>query len=114
MLLLQYYIGPGKVKEIVRAMTKLKCCCVIFDAELTPSQQKNLEKSINMDANGKKSSKNQIKVVDRTALILDIFAQHAKTREGQLQVRAPCHLHLLLIIRRLICFFDARRFNWPC
>jgi GTP-binding protein HflX len=59
---------------------------VIFDTELTPSQQKNLEIALNQDQS-KNNKKNQIKVLDRTALILDIFAQHAKTREGQLQVK---------------------------
>src|SRR5207249_11973269 len=47
---------------------------VIFDDELSPSQQRNLEKMLNA------------RVIDRTALILDIFAQHARTREGRLQV----------------------------
>lgn len=62
--------------------------CVIFDAELTPSQQKNLEVVLNEKTtkNNKNNQKN-IKVIDRTALILDIFAQHAKTKEGQLQVQ---------------------------
>jgi GTPase len=66
-------------------MQKTDCKCVIFDAELTPSQQKNLEISFNADLS--KNNKNTIKVVDRTALILDIFAQHARTKEGQLQVQ---------------------------
>ena len=74
-----------------RAMSKLKCTCVIFDVELTPSQQKNLELAFNQELNsksgGSKSSQQVVKVLDRTALILDIFAQHAKTKEGQLQVR---------------------------
>ena len=74
----------------LRAMSKLKCTCVIFDVELTPSQQKNLELAFNQELNNKSGgSKSQqvVKVLDRTALILDIFAQHAKTKEGQLQVR---------------------------
>ena len=73
-----------------RAMSKLKCTCVIFDVELTPSQQKNLELAFNQELNGKSGggkSQQYVKVLDRTALILDIFAQHAKTKEGQLQVR---------------------------
>ena len=60
--------------------------------ELTPSQQKNLELAFNQEQ--PKGTKSQfVKVLDRTALILDIFAQHAKTKEGQLQVletRTPC------------------------
>ena len=84
----EYYIGPGKTKEIQKAMAKLKCTCVIFDTELTPSQQKNLELSFNQQQQGSADKIQQkcIKVVDRTALILDIFAQHARTKEGQLQV----------------------------
>ena len=81
----EYYIGPGKLKEIDRELSKLKCFCVVFDTELSPSQQKNLELSFNQDNDRK--AKYPIKVVDRTALILDIFAQHARSREGQLQVQ---------------------------
>ena len=81
----EYYIGQGKCKEIARTLKKLKCTCVIFDTELSPSQQKNLENVLNQE--GVTSSKEvKIKVIDRTALILDIFAQHARTKEGQLQV----------------------------
>lgn len=83
---IQYYIGAGKTLDIRRAMIKNKCTCVIIDAELSPSQQKNLELSFNQESNGR-PGKNQIKVVDRTALILDIFAQHARTKEGKLQVQ---------------------------
>ena len=83
---LEYYIGSGKVKDIRTNMDKLKCCTVIFDTELSPSQQKNLEMSFNQDRNWRKGD-TTIKVVDRTALILDIFAQHARTREGKLQVQ---------------------------
>lgn len=95
---LEYYIGPGKTKEIAKAMAKLKCTCVIFDTELSPSQQKNLEISLNEDSSTKASSnkkKTKIKVIDRTALILDIFAQHARTREGQLQVQLALLLYRL-------------------
>lgn len=81
---IEYYIGQGKTKEIARTMSRLKCTCVIFDAELTPSQQKNLESVLNQDRGPREPS---IKVIDRTALILDIFAQHARTKEGQLQVQ---------------------------
>jgi len=85
---IQYYIGQGKTKDIAKAMSRNQCTCVIFDVELTPSQQKNLELAFNQDQpkNGKGSGKT-VKVVDRTALILDIFAQHARTKEGQLQVQ---------------------------
>ena len=88
MLYLVYPFSPCIYN--LRAMSKLKCTCVIFDVELTPSQQKNLELAFNQELNNKSGgSKSQqvVKVLDRTALILDIFAQHAKTKEGQLQVR---------------------------
>jgi GTP-binding protein HflX len=81
---IEYYIGLGKTKDISKAMSRNKCTCVIFDTELTPSQQKNLEIAFNTE---KKGNEDKIKVVDRTALILDIFAQHARTKEGQLQVQ---------------------------
>ena len=64
---IEYYIGPGKVKEIKLAMERLRCQCLIFDTELSPSQQKNLERAFNQE-NYKKSK--AIKVIDRTALIL--------------------------------------------
>lgn len=69
-----YYIGKGKAQEIGNWCKNQKIGLVIFDDELTPSQQRNLEKVI------------PCKILDRTGLILDIFAQHAHSREGQLQV----------------------------
>ena len=68
------YIGKGRVQELSDTEKELGLDLVIFDDELSPSQQRNLEKML--DA----------RVIDRTALILDIFAQHARTREGRLQV----------------------------
>src|SRR5581483_4021280 len=67
-------VGKGKVEEIVGAAASTNADVVIFDHELTPSQLRNLEREINA------------RVIDRTQLILDIFARHARTREGQLQV----------------------------
>jgi GTP-binding protein HflX len=69
-------IGSGKVEEVVELRTDLDCNAVIFDEELSPRQLRNLEASLGEDT----------KVLDRTSLILDIFAQHARTREGHLQV----------------------------
>ncbi len=70
-------IGSGKVEELVALRADTAAQAVIFDDELSPAQQRELERAIgNPD----------IKVLDRTALILDIFAQHANTREGALQV----------------------------
>lgn len=82
---IEYYVGPGKLKDIVRSLSRHKCTCVIFDVELSPAQQKNLELSFNQENNKGKNAE-RIKIIDRTALILDIFAQHARTKEGQLQV----------------------------
>ncbi|CAM9953752.1 unnamed protein product [Ascophyllum nodosum] len=82
------YIGTGKVREIKSAMDQLDICTVIFDDELSPGQQRNLEVEFGGEAAG-------IKVIDRTALILDIFAQHARTREGQLQVELALHMYRL-------------------
>src|SRR5215813_6296352 len=67
-------IGSGKVLELRAAVACTSPDLVIFDHELTPSQQRNLERAL------------EIRVIDRTQLILDIFARHARTREGQLQV----------------------------
>lgn len=68
------YIGKGRAQELRDTEKQLHLDLVIFDDELSPSQQRNLEKMLNA------------RVLDRTALILDIFAQHARTREGRLQV----------------------------
>src|SRR5216683_4299169 len=68
------YIGKGRAQELSDLEKQLGFDLVIFDDELSPAQQRNLEKLL--DA----------RVIDRTALILDIFAQHARTREGRLQV----------------------------
>lgn len=70
------YIGPGKVEEVKMLVTELGADVVIFDDELTPRHQRELEEALG----------EEVKLLDRTALILDIFAQHAQTREGKLQV----------------------------
>ena len=67
-------IGSGKVAELKGAVASVAPDLVVFDRELTPSQQRNLEHELN------------VRIIDRTQLILDIFARHARTREGQLQV----------------------------
>ena len=71
------YIGSGKLEELVMRVREQGIQIVIFDDELSPRQQREIEKAIKDD---------DIKVLDRTALILDIFAQHAHTSEGALQV----------------------------
>lgn len=69
-----YYIGVGKVDTILEAINTLDANLVIFNDELSPSHIRNLEKKL------------KIKVIDRTVLILDIFAKRAKTKEAMLQV----------------------------
>jgi GTP-binding protein HflX len=67
-------IGSGKVEELSSLVASLKADVVLFDSELSPTQQRNLENALHC------------KILDRTQLILDIFARRARTREGQLQV----------------------------
>ena len=67
-------IGKGKLEEIAGATASVSADLLLFDHDLTASQQRNIEKLVNT------------RVIDRTQLILDIFAKHARTREGQLQV----------------------------
>ena len=68
------YIGSGKAQELQELADALDIDLVVFDDELTPAQQRNLERLFSVD------------VVDRVALILDIFAQHARSQEGMVQV----------------------------
>lgn len=67
-------IGRGKLQEIAGAAASVNADLLLFDHDLTPSQQRNIENAVSA------------RVIDRTQLILDIFARHARTREGQLQV----------------------------
>lgn len=83
------FIGSGKVEELVRMVHSLDIDVVIFDDELSPSQQSYLEKAVG----------EPVKIIDRTALILDIFGLHAKTREGRLQVQLAQLQYLLPRLR---------------
>ena len=67
-------IGKGKLEEIAGAAASVSAGVILFDHDLSPSQQRNIERVVHT------------RVIDRTQLILDIFARHARTREGQLQV----------------------------
>ena len=78
----KFYAGAGKVAEIVRAAQELNAAFVIFNHALSPAQERNLEKEL------------QRRVMDRTGLILEIFAQRAKTNEGKLQVELAQLEHL--------------------
>ena len=76
------YIGRGKIDEIKALKDELKYSMIVFDDQLSPSQQLNLEEAFG------------VKVLDRSALILDIFAQRAQTREATLQVELAQHEYL--------------------
>eukprot|EP01036_Dinobryon_divergens_P053201 gene53201-71126_t len=85
-----FLLGQGKVKEIAYKLFDLKCTSVVFDRELTVLQLKNLEEVFNREVSrlspaGCSSSCPPIKVLDRTALLLDILSQNAVTIEGKMQ-----------------------------
>ncbi len=79
----RYFIGQGKVEEIKQIKEALEADLVIFDHNLSPIQQRSLEDEL------------QVKVIDRTQLILDIFAQRARSNEGKLQVELAQLSYLL-------------------
>lgn len=81
------FIGKGKANEIASDVAALDIDVVVFDNELSPAQGRNLNERFHVD------------VVDRTALILDIFAQHASSREGMLQVELAQHRYRLPRLR---------------
>jgi GTP-binding protein HflX len=81
------YIGKGKLAELVGASKAEDIDVVVFDNELSPAQQRNLQQAFECD------------VVDRVALILDIFAQHAHTKEGMLQVELAQYRYRLPRLR---------------
>jgi GTP-binding protein HflX len=81
--LTQTYLGKGKLQELKEITDQRGANVIICDDELTPTQQRNLEKAL------------EVKVIDRTALILDVFSRHARTHEGQLQVELAQHQYLL-------------------
>lgn len=83
------YIGSGKVEELRGFVQRLEADVVIFDDDLSPSQQSYLERALG----------EPIKIIDRTALILDIFGLHARTREGRLQVQLAQLQYLLPRLR---------------
>jgi GTP-binding protein HflX len=78
-----YYLGKGKLNELLRFKETTNYNTVAFDDELSPRQQRALEEIL------------EAKVIDRTVLILDIFARQARTREGKLQVELAQHKYLL-------------------
>ena len=93
------FIGSGKVQEVRELAIANDADVIIFDDELTPSQQANLERAM----------PESMKVIDRTALILDIFALHAKTREGRLQVRLAQNQYLYPRLRGMWAHLASNR-----
>ena len=93
------FIGAGKAEEVAQLCKALSADVLIFDDELSPSQQSNLEKMVGKN----------VKVIDRTALILDIFALHAKTKEGRLQVRLAQNQYLLPRLRGMWAHLASNR-----
>ncbi|HEX7898334.1 MAG TPA: GTPase HflX [Planctomycetota bacterium] len=83
------YVGSGKAQEIAQIVRDQSLNCVIFDNELSPAQVQNLEKDV------------KVKVIDRTELILDIFATHARTYQAKLQVELAQLEYALPRIARL-------------
>ena len=84
-----HYIGTGKAEEISDWIKENRVSMVVFDDDLTPAQGRNLEEIF------------EVRVLDRTQLILDIFAQRAQTKEGCLQVELAQHQYLLPRLRRM-------------
>jgi len=78
-----YYVGKGKAEELALLCRELETDLIIFDTELTPSQQRNLDRLV------------PCQVIDRTQLILDIFARRAQSREGKIQVELAQLRYLL-------------------
>ena len=93
------FVGSGKAEEIAELCRAHAADLVVFDDELTPSQQSNLERTVDRD----------VKVIDRTALILDIFALHATTREGRLQVRLAQNEYLYSRLRGMWAHLASNR-----
>ena len=93
------FVGSGKAEEIADMCRSYAIDLVIFDDELTPSQQSNLERIVGRS----------VKVIDRTALILDIFALHATSKEGRLQVRLAQNQYLLPRLRGMWAHLASNR-----
>jgi GTP-binding protein HflX len=81
------YFGPGKARELASAVARLGADTVVADSELSPSQRRDLEDVVG------------VKVIDRTAVILDIFSQHASSREGRAEVELARLQYLLPRLR---------------
>ena len=83
------FVGPGKLDEIAETVRSMRVTTVIFDEELSPAQGRNVQQVLSA------KSDREVKVLDRTMLILVIFAQRARTREAKLQVAAAQMKYML-------------------
>ena len=93
----RFYIGSGKADEVAEAVRALEADLVLVDHELTPVQERNLEKHL------------KTRVVDRAGLILDIFAQRARSHEGKLEVELAQLKHVATRLVRGWTHLDAQR-----
>ncbi len=93
----KYYIGSGKADEVAQSAKALEAEVVLVDRQLSPVQERNLEKLIN------------VRVIDRAGLILDIFAQRARSAEGKLEVELAQLKHLATRLVRGWTHLDAQR-----
>ncbi|MDD3771237.1 MAG: GTPase HflX, partial [Weeksellaceae bacterium] len=93
----KYFVGSGKLEEITQFVEENEIDTVIFDDELTPSQLKNIEKVVNR------------KIIDRTQLILDIFAQRAQTSYARTQVELAQYEYLLPRLTRMWTHLERQR-----
>ena len=93
----KYYIGSGKLDEVKTYVTAEKIDMVVFDDELGPAQLRNLEKELNC------------KILDRTTLILDIFAKHARTAHARAQVELAQYQYLLPRLTRMWTHLGKQR-----
>lgn len=91
------YIGSGKLKEIAEFVKQQEISLVVFDDELTPSQQRNLEKELDCE------------VLDRTSLILLIFAQRARTSHAKTQVELARYQYMLPRLKRMWTHLERQR-----
>lgn len=92
-----HYVGTGKAQEIADWIKENPVEMVVFDDDLTPAQGRNLEKVL------------ETRVLDRTQLILDIFAQRAHTKEGSLQVELAQHQYLMPRLRNMWTHLERQK-----
>ncbi len=92
-----HYIGKGKAREISEWIEMNRPSFVVFDEDLSPAQGRNLEEDIG------------VRVIDRTQMILDIFAQHAHTKEGRLQIELAQLEYLLPRLRRMWTHLERQK-----